>query len=211
MPVILYDTKTAPNPRRVRIFLAEKGIEVPIQQIDLMNKECQTEKFTEKNPMQRVPMLELDDGTVFADNIAIARYLEEIHPVPPLLGTDPVEKGMVAGWNERILNEGLHAVAEYFRNSSPMFADHAIAGQTAYEQIPALSERGKKRSMEFIQMLDRHLAGRDFICTTGYTMADITALVTADLFKFAELPIGDDLVNLKRWHEAVSARPSAKA
>ena len=207
----LYDFTGAPNPRRARIFIAEKGLEVETVPVDLAKGEQFSETFKRLNPRCTVPVLELDDGTVFADNIAIARYLEEIHPVPPLLGTDPVEKGMVAGWNERILNEGLHAVAEYFRNSSPMFADHAIAGQTAYEQIPALSERGKKRSMEFIQMLDRHLAGRDFICTTGYTMADITALVTVDLFKFAQLPIGDDLVNLKRWHDAVSARPSAKA
>jgi glutathione S-transferase len=207
----LYDFTAAPNPRRARIFIAEKGLVIETVPIDLGKGEHFSETFKRLNPRCTVPVLELDDGTVFADNIGIARYLEEIHPTPPLLGTDPVEKGMVAGWNARIEYEGLYAVAEYFRNSSKMFAGHAIAGPTAYEQIPALAERGKNRSSDFVRMLDRHLAGRDFICTTGYTMADITALVTVDLFRFAELPIGDDLVNLKRWHEGVSARPSAAA
>lgn len=207
----LYDFPAAPNPRRARIFIAEKGLEIETVQVDLAKGEQFSESFKRLNPRCTVPVLELDDGTVFTDNVAIARYLEEIHPVPPLMGTDPVEKAMVAGWNARIEFEGLYAVAEYFRNSSSMFAGHAITGPTAYEQIPALVERGQKRSVEFIQKLDRHLAGRDFICTTGYTMADITALVTIDLFKFAKLPMGEDLVNLKRWHEAVSARPSASA
>jgi glutathione S-transferase len=206
-----YDFPTAPNPRRARIFIAEKGISIENVMIDLAKGEQFSEAFKKVNPRCTVPVLELDDGTAFADNIAIARYLEEIHPAPPLLGTDPVEKATVEGWNARIEYEGLHAVADYFRNSNPMFNGHAMAGQTAHEQIPALAERGRTRSMEFLQMLNGHLEGREFICTDRYTMADITALVSVDLFGFAGLPIGDDLGNLKRWHAAVSARPSAKA
>ena len=206
-----YDFPTAPNPRRARIFIAEKGISIENVMIDLAKGEQFSEAFKKLNPRCTVPVLELDDGTAFADNIAIARYLEEIHPAPPLLGTDPVEKATVEGWNARIEYEGLHAVADYFRNSNPMFNGHAMAGQTAHEQIPALAERGRTRSMEFLQMLNGHLEGREFICTDRYTMADITALVSVDLFGFAGLPIGDDLGNLKRWHAAVSARPSAAA
>lgn len=207
----LYDFPAAPNPRRTRIFIAEKGIDIEIVPVDLAQGEQFSETFKRLNPRCTVPVLELDDGTTFADNIAIARYLEEIHPTPPLLGSDPVEKATVEGWNSRIEYEGLLAVADYFRNSNSMFNGHAIAGQSAYEQIPALAERGRKRSVEFLQMLDGHLAGREHICTDRYTMADITALVTVDLYSLTGLQIGDDLVNLRRWHAAVSARPSAKA
>ena len=207
----LYDFPAAPNPRRVRIFIAEKGIEVDNVVVDLAQGEQFSEAFKKLNPRCTVPVLELDDGTAFADNIAIARYLEEIHPEPPLLGTDPVEKATVAGWNARLEYEGLYAVAEFFRNSNPMFKGHAIAGQTAHGQIPELAERGRVRSNEFLQMLDAHLKGREFVCTDRYTMADITALVTVDLCGFAGLPVPDNLVDLKRWHAAVSARPSAAA
>ena len=207
----LYDFPAAPNPRRARIFIAEKGITIEKVIVDLAKGEQFSETFKRLNPRCTVPVLELDDGIAFADNIAIARYLEEIHPTPPLLGADPVEKAMVAGWNARIEYEGLYAIAEYFRNANPMFKGHAIAGQTTHEQIPALAERGRKRSTEFLQMLDDHLDGREFICTPAYTMADITALVTVDLVNFAGLAVDDALKNLKRWHVAVSARPSAVA
>lgn len=207
----LYDFPAAPNPRRARIFIAEKGMDIETVPVDLGQGEQFSDAFKKLNPRCTVPVLELDDGTAFADNIAIARYLEEIQPEPPLLGTDPVEKATVEGWNSRIEYEGLYAVAEYFRNSNPMFNGHAIAGQTAHEQIPALAERGRIRSNEFLQMLNGHLDGREFICTDRYTMADITALITVDLCGFAGIPVAGDLVNLKRWHTAVSARPSAAA
>lgn len=205
----LYDFPAAPNPRRARIFIAEKGIEIEKITIDLAKGEQFSDAFKRVNPRCTVPVLELDDGTVLADNIAIALYLEETNPEPPLLGTGPVEKAIIAGWNSRIESEGLHAVAECFRNVSEMFKGHPIAGPAAYEQIPELGERGRLRSNVFIKMLDEHLAGREYICTDRYTMADITAMVTVDLFNFAGLPIGEDLGNVKRWHAAVGARPSA--
>lgn len=207
----LYDFPAAPNPRRARIFIAEKMIDVEKITVDLAKGEQFSDAFKRVNPRCTVPVLELDDGTVLADNIAIAVYLEETHPEPPLLGTDSLEKAMVTGWNSRIEYEGLYAVAEYFRNQSEMFKGHAIAGPAAYEQIPELGERGRQRSEAFIKMLDEHLAGREYICTDRYTMADITALVTVDLFDFAKIPIGEDLVNVKRWHTAVGARLSATA
>ena len=207
----LYDFPAAPNPRRARIFIAEKGLDIEKVNVDLASGEQFSDEFKRVNPRCTVPALELDDGTVLADNIAIALYLEETHPEPPLLGTDALEKATVAGWNSRIEYEGLYAVAEHFRNISDMFKGHAIAGPAAYEQIPELGERGRRRSNVFIKMLDEHLEGREFICTDRYTMADITALVTVDLFNFAQIPIGVDLGNVKRWHTAVSARPSATA
>ena len=132
--MILYDTKTAPNPRRVRIFLAEKGIDVPVEQIDLMNFGCQTKEFTAKNPMQRVPMLELDDGTCISESVAICRYFEETQPEPPLFGRDAKERAMVEMWNRRVEQHVLFPVASVFRHTSEAMAHLEVPQITAWAE-----------------------------------------------------------------------------
>ena len=206
-----YDCTTAPSPRRVRIFLAEKGISVPTVQVDLRNNEQLTPAFRKINPDATVPSLELDDGTRINDAVGICVYFEAIHPQPPLMGETAEEKALVASWQREAERNGFYAVMEVFRNSAPGLKGRALPGPHDYEQIPALAERGRARVERFFETMEAELAGRAFVCGPDFSIADITTLVTLDFAKWIKLTIPEQSVNLRRWYDAVSARPSAKA
>jgi len=200
----LYDAKGAPNPRRTRIFLAEKGIELPIEQVDINARQHKTPEFTAINPLQRLPALVLDDGTVICESLAICRYFEALRPEPPLFGQGPVEVGLTEMWSRRVENNLFAPVAQVFRHLHPAMKELEVP------QVPAWAEANKPRVFEFLAILDRQLADHEFIAGQRYSIADITALVTIDFMKVPKLAVPEELVNVKRWHAAVSARPSAK-
>jgi glutathione S-transferase len=207
----LYDFALAPNPRRVRIFLAEKGVEIPKVQVNLREQEQLKPAYLAINPFATVPVLELDDGRRIAETIAICRYIEAIHPEPRLFGRDPYEMGVVEEWQRHVEWDGFLAAGEAFRNSLPGMKGRALTGPHDYEQIPELAERGKQRAMRFFELLDRRLGGQEFIAGPRYSVADITALVAHDFGTRAKALVTDAMPNLKRWYAAVSSRPSASA
>ena len=207
----LYDYAMAPNARRVRVFAAEKGIALEKIEIDLSKREQMQDAYRAINPRLAVPALALDDGTLITESVAICRYLEETHPQPPLFGSGPLGKATVEMWHRRVELEGLQAVAEGVRNSVQFFAGRALAGPVDFEQIPALAERGKRRVELFYDMLNERLAASEFIAGDDYSIADIGALVACDFAKVLKQRVGDDRPQLKRWYDAVSARPSASA
>jgi len=200
----LYDGGRAPNPRRVRIFLAEKGIEIPLEPVDLGALEHRSESFTALNPLQRLPVLELDDGTIITESVAICRYFEGLRPEPPLFGRGALEEALVEMWNRRVELNLYAAVSAVFRHLHP-------AMRTMEEQVPAWGEANKPRALDFLALLDRELADRLFIVSDHYSIADITGLVSVDFMRPAKLEMPEDFVNLRRWHAQVSARPSAGA
>ncbi|HWW35977.1 MAG TPA: glutathione S-transferase [Xanthobacteraceae bacterium] len=206
-----YDCTTAPSPRRVRIFLAEKGISVPTVQVDLRNNEQLTPAFRKINPDATVPSLELDDGTRINDAVGICVYFEAIHPQPPLMGETAEEKALVASWQREAERNGFYAVMEVFRNSAPGLKGRALPGPHDYEQIPALAERGRLRVQHFQEQMDARLGQSEFIAGPHYSIADITALITIDFAVRAKMPIPENYEHLRRWYAQVSARPSAKA
>jgi glutathione S-transferase len=201
----LYDGGRAPNPRRVKVFLAEKGITVPTEQVDLGKLAHKSAAYTAINPLQRVPALELDDGTVVSESIAICRYFERLHPEPPLFGTDAKDAALVEMWERRIEFHLLGPISQVFRNSHPAMRDMEVP------QVPAWAEANKPRVMDFLVLLDRELTGRRYVTGDRYSVADITGMIAVDFMKPAKLALPDSLTNLKRWHDEVSARPSAKA
>jgi glutathione S-transferase len=207
----LYDYKQAPNCRRVRIFLAEKGIDVPRETVDLRAGAHLLPEFLSINPHGVVPMLELDDGTRIGESMAICRYFEELQPEPALFGTDIRERAIVEMWNRRIEIEGFLAVADVFRNSVPAFRDKGLPGTNdPVEQIPALIERGTQAAARFLRRLDARLSENEYLVGERFTVADITALVTVDFAKWARLSVPSDCENVLRWHSLVAARPSAQ-
>lgn len=207
----LYDYKMAPNPRRVRMFAAEKGLDIELVDIDLASQQQMKDAFREVNPRLSVPALELDDGTIITESIAICRYLEELHPDPPLFGSGPLGKAVVEMWHRRIEHEGLSAVAEAVRNSVDFFKDRALAGPHPYEQIPALADRALTRIDHFYAMLDERLAESPFIAGDSFSIADIAALCAIDFARIVKKRPGESQAALLKWHADVSARPSAKA
>jgi glutathione S-transferase len=201
----LYDAGRAPNPRRVRIFLAEKGVTVPLVPIDLGKLEQKAPACVAVNPLQRTPALELDDGTVISESIAICRYFEELHPEPPLFGTEALERARIEMWQRRIEFGLLGAVAAVFRHLHPAMAEMEVP------QVAAWGETNKPRVIEFLRFLDGELAGRRFIAGERFSVADITGLVGLDFMKPAKLGVPDDLAHVRRWHAELAARPSAQA
>jgi glutathione S-transferase len=206
-----YDCTIAPSPRRVRIFLAEKGIVLPTIQVDLRKGEQFSDAFRAVNPDCTVPVLELDDGARIADVLAICVYFEQVQPAPPLMGLDAHDRAVVTAWQRRTERDGFFAVAEAFRNATPAFKTRALPGPDDYEQIPALVERGRARMQKFYKFMDARLADNEFVAGERYTIADITTLVAVDFAGWIKLTIPDDCVHMRRWHQAVAARPSAKA
>jgi glutathione S-transferase len=200
----LYDSGRAPNPRRVRVFLAEKGITVPSEQVDIGAMEHKSPAFTAVNPLQRLPVLELDDGTVITESIAICRYFEGLRQEPPLFGRGAKEEALVEMWNRRLELNLLACVAAVFRHLHP-------AMQQLEDQVPEWGEANKPRVMEFLEFLDGELADRLYVAGDHYTVADITGLIAVDFMKPAKLAVPDELSHVRRWHGQVSARPSAKA
>ena len=200
----ILQTKTAPNPRRVRIFLAEKGIEVPFEELDIL-KGLKTPEFTQLNPFQRVPVLMLDDGTPIAETMAICRYFEETKPDPALFGKGARQRALIEMWNRRMELGLLGSVAAAFRHL------HPAAAQLEVPQVPAWGEANKPKAQEVLRLLDAELGKRRFIAGDDYSVADITALVAVDFSKPARVERPQGLDNLARWHQEVSARPSAKA
>lgn len=201
----ILQTQTAPNPRRVRIFLAEKGIEVPYEELDLMKGALKTPEFAKLNPLQRVPVLILDDGTPIAETMAICRYFEEMQPQPALLGTGPRERAIVEMWNRRMEIHLLQCVAHAFRHLHPAMA------QLEVPQVSAWGEANKPRVLEMLATMDGELATRPYIAGPAFSVADITALVGVDFMRAARIQRPAELKNLERWHAEISARPSAKA
>jgi glutathione S-transferase len=203
--VKLYDGGRAPNPRRTRIFLAEKGLRVPTQQVDLGNLEQMKPEYAAVNPLKRVPALVLDDGTVLTESVAICRYFEALHPEPPLFGRGALEIARVEMWNRRLELNLLFAVAHVFRHTHPAMKPMEVP------QVPAWAEANKPRILDFLGIVNRELENRRFITGDAFTIADITGLVALDFMKPAKLSVPDELAPVRRWHAELSARPSASA
>jgi len=201
----LYDFGRAPNPRRVRIFLAEKGINVPSEQVDLGQLQQRSDAYRAINPMQRVPALVLDDGTVIAESIAICRYFEGVQPEPVLFGRGALAAALVEMWNRRAELHLLFPVASVFQHLHPAMQ------QMVNPQVADWGESNKPRVFDFLKFLDGELKDRPYVAGSDYTVADITALVAVDFMRVSKMAVPENLMNVRRWHEAVSARPSASA
>ena len=206
--ITLYDCATAPSPRRARIFLAEKGVPHDTIGVDLRTGEQLGEAYRQVNPQCTVPALRTEGGLLLTDNAGIAAYLEAQFPEPPLLGTTPEEKAEIASWNWRMEFEGLLAIAEALRNSAPAMANRALPGAVNYPQIPELAQRGLVRVEQFFLLLNDRLAGRDFIATERFSVADITAVVAVDFARVVKQKPGEQHPHLLRWRAAMAQRPS---
>ena len=208
----LYDADWAPSPRRVRVYLAEKGIEVERVSVDLRSGEQLADPYLAINPRGAVPALELDSSEVICESAAICRYFEALHPTPPLFGTTALEIARIESWTRRIESDGYAAAVYVFRNRSPAFAGRGAAGKwPTMPQIPELAARGLVMWDAFVEALEGRLADREWIAGDGYSFADISALITVDFARAAKLTLPDPAPNLTRWYAAASARPSAAA
>lgn len=201
----LYDGGRAPNPRRVTIFLAEKGISVETVPVDMGREEHRSLAISRLNPLQRLPILELDDGTILTETVAICRYFEELHPEPPLFGTTPLERAQVEMWQRRVELHFFLSVAAAFRHLHPAMEGWEVP------RIPEWGEANKPKAVEFLRLLDRELATRPFVAGNRFTIADITAYVTVNFMKPARIVMPEDLVHVRRWHGEVAARPAIAA
>ncbi len=208
--ITLYDCATAPSPRRARILLAEKGVTHHTVQVDLKTGEQMGEAYRAINPQCTVPALVTEEGAVLSDNASIAAYLEARYPQPALLGTTPLEKAEVASWQWRIEFEGLMAIAETLRNSSPAMANRALPGPVDYAQIPDLAQRGLARVQQFFVTLNERLDGRDFVAAGQFSIADITAVVAVDFARIVKVKPGEQHPHLMRWRAAMGERSSMK-
>ncbi len=200
----LYNLPPGTNPRRVRIFLAEKGVEVPMVDIDMMKDEHRTPDFLAINPLGTLPVLELDDGTILTESIAICRYFEALHPEPPLFGRTALEQAQVEMWDRRIELEFMRPISEAFRHGDDFWKDRLT-------QVPEYAEVARERVFENLSWLDDRLADREFIATDDYTVADISAQCGFLLGKNTGTPIPETCANVLRWFEAVTHRPTARA
>lgn len=207
-----YDCAVAPNPRRARIFIAEKGLDIPKVEIDIIGGENLEDKFLSVNPRGLLPVLELDDGTRFDETMAICKYLEDLYPDPPLLGTTPVERAQIECLQRKMEFDGMIATSEAFRNDpkNESFSYRSLPGLTN-PAIDGLAKRGRNTLALFYHWLEKHLTSSKFIAGDRFTMVDITALCAVDFAKWVELEIPKENTNSLRWYENVSSRPSAQA
>ena len=208
----IYDWAAAPNPKRLRMFLVEKGIKnIEIVQVSGENLRLKPE-YVAKYPQAMVPMLELDDGRQIGESIAICRYFEELYPNPPLLGRDPYERAIVDMWERRAFDEGMMAAGEVFRRAAEAFKDRGLPGfATAVPQLPQLVQRGRDRLDKFFKKFDEQLGKNRFIAGDQFTLADCTLYCSIEFAGWSEIGIPADCRNLQRWWKEVSERPSAKA
>lgn len=209
----LFDAAWAPSPRRVRIFLAEKGITVDRVEVDIKGGEHLRPDYVSINPQRQTPALLLDDGTLIDDSLGICRYFEALQPDPPLFGRTPAEVGIIESWLRRIEHDCFQAVAAAFRNKLSLFAGRAVSGEwPPIEQIPAMVDRGRCMWGAFADVLDAHLGRHGFIAGADFSMADIAALVAIDFGIDTRLPDPrEGRPALARWHGELSSRPSAAA
>lgn len=201
----LFDGGRAPNPRRVRIFLAEKGISVPLVRVDMGAMEHRGEAVATLNPLRRLPVLELADGTVLTESIAICRYFEVLHPRPALFGQGAPEIARIEMWQRRLELHLLAAVAAAFRHLHPAMREWEVP------QVTEWGEANKEKAVDFLRLLNTELKGREFAAGDVFSVADITGLVALDFMKPAQILIPTELGNVLRWHAALAARPSASA
>ena len=200
----IYNSPVAPNPRRVRVFLAEKGISVTYEDVDIGKAVNRQPEFHKKNPLAGVPVLELDDGTCISESVAICRYFEELHPEPRLMGIDAKDRAVVEMWNRRMELAILMPIADAFRQRHEFFKGRI-------RQLPEYAELQKANAEDNLKWLDTELANRKFIAGDRFSIADITAMIAIDFGRVSKIAIQPDQKNLARWHAEVSARPSAKA
>jgi glutathione S-transferase len=205
-----YDYPHAPSPRKVRLFIAEKGLAIPAVEVDLRARAQLSPEFLARNPGATVPVLELDDGTCLTESLAICHYLEQVHPEPNLMGRDAKEQALVLMWTDIQTFEGYLGLAEALRNGHPAFKDRALGGPVAYEQIPALAERGRRRAESYFDKLEARLGESAFIAGARYTYADIVGYV---YLGFAARALGsvaplDGRPALREWHDRIAARPA---
>lgn len=203
--MLIYEDKRAPNPRRVRIFLAEKGLDVPRQQVDIMGEEHKTPELLKCNPFGRLPILVLDDGTTICESLAICRYFEAANPEPALFGTDAVDQAMVEMWQRRIEQQLFQPISYTFRHTHPRMAHLEVP------QVPEWGEANRPKIANMLAFLDGELAERRFMAGDRFSVADITALCAIDFMKVVKLSLDEGHANLRRWHAEVSSRPSASA
>ena len=207
----LFDFDRAPNPRRVRIFLAEKQLQIPRVNVDLFRREQLSPAFLAINPGGTVPVLETDDGTCLTECVAICRYLEFLQPEPRLFGSSPRQEALTLMWTNIVENDGLAAVAEVLRNLSPGFRNHVFPGPVAYPQIPALVDRGRRRTEQFFDRVEQQLLGQQYLAGGEFSFADISLFVTTDFAGWVDIDPRQTRPGLRRWYERVSGRPSERA
>jgi glutathione S-transferase len=201
----LFDGGKAPNPRRVRVFLAEKGIDVPLVPVDMGALGHREEPVASRNPLRRLPVLELDDGTVITESVAICRYFDELQPEPALFGKGALGKALVEMWQRRMELNLLSSVAQAFRHIHPAMKEWEVP------QIPEWGEANKPKAIEFLQLLDKELSTRRFAAGDDYSIADITGMIAVDFMKPARIPLPEEFGNVRRWYTELRARPSANA
>ena len=202
--MIFYDGGGAPNPRRVRVFLSEKNIEIQVKSIDIMKGDHKKNDYKKISPLSQVPALELDDGSYITESIAICRYLEALNPEPNLFGSDPSEIANIEMWQRRLELLLMIPIASVFRHGHPAMAH-------LEDQVPEWSEANKPKVVKFLRWLDIQIAGKEFICSDRYTVADITAFICFEFAKWPKISIPDDCENLNNYYKRLLDRPSAKA
>jgi glutathione S-transferase len=209
--MLFHDCRTAPSPRLVRVFIAEKGLDIPVREVDLRGGEHRSPEFRAINPHCTVPVLELDDGTALTSTQGCWRYLEEAFPDPPLLGRTAVEKAVVADRVWRLEADGWQAMGEALRNAAPGLQGRALTGPDDYAQIPELADRGRLRVRRFLDRFEGLLAGQPYLAGDAFTAADIFALVLIDFAGWIKLTLPEDAAEARAWLARVRARPGAAA
>lgn len=201
----LYDGGRVPNARRVRVYLAEKNITVPMTPVNLGKNEHKSDAFVGLNPLQRVPVLVLDDGTIITESIAICRYFEELHPTPPMFGEGAKGKALAEMWQRRLEWELYIPVAHAFRHLHPAMAGYEVP------QVPEWGMVNRDRVLAYMKLFNADLGSKPFVCGDAITVADITGMIAIDFLKPAGIAFPAEHTNIARWHASMASRPSAKA
>ncbi len=208
----LYDMTKAPNPRRVRMFLAEKGISIERVEIDIPGGANLRPDYLAINPRGAIPTLQLDDGTILDESVAICRYFEELHPEPNLMGRTPLEKAQIESWQRHMELDGLFSIAAIFRNTAPQFVDRGMPGTVpALPQIPEMATRGMALSTHFFETLNKRLGETTYVAGDRFSIADITGFIAVDFARWVKLAPADDHDHTRKWYAAIKSRPSAQA